>query len=170
MGSYDSFEHLKHKLWPKDGSGIKLTIWFSTTKSWESPQFPRLQVMCDIPLKSFQQGLQLLFQTSQSKVCTQNYGPPKSRESQLWEFRNSHLGVQKQINIWVLVRWPSTEYTIRGKVVVTLNLPNLGRGESCESMFAMVHPCTKVLQLHINQLIVWFVQVHVNNWSTCHSS
>jgi len=27
MGSHDSFEHLKHKLWPKEGSGVKLTIW-----------------------------------------------------------------------------------------------------------------------------------------------
>jgi len=30
------------------------------------------------------------------------------------------------------------------------------------SCLPMAHPCTKVLQLHINQLIVWFVQVHVN--------
>ncbi len=27
----------------------------------------------------------------------------------------------------------------------------------------MVHPCTKVLQLHTNQLVIWFVQVYVNN-------
>jgi hypothetical protein len=26
----------------------------------------------------------------------------------------------------------------------------------------VVHPCTKVLQLCINQLVVWFVQVCVN--------
>ncbi len=36
-------------------------------------------------------------------------GPPKSRESQLWEFRH----------IWVLVPWPSKEYIIRGKVVAS---------------------------------------------------
>jgi hypothetical protein len=34
----------------------------------------------------------------------------------LWEFRDSHLG---QNDIWVLVPWPSTKYTIRGKVVAT---------------------------------------------------
>jgi hypothetical protein len=26
MGSYDSFGYLKHKLWPKEGSGFKLEI------------------------------------------------------------------------------------------------------------------------------------------------
>jgi hypothetical protein len=26
MGSYDPFGHLKHKLWPKEGLGVKLTI------------------------------------------------------------------------------------------------------------------------------------------------
>jgi len=31
--------------------------------------------------------------SSQSKVCTQSYGHPKSRESQFWEFQDSHLEV-----------------------------------------------------------------------------
>jgi len=31
------------------------------------------------------------------------------------------------------------------------------------SCLPMVHPCTKVLQLHTNQLVVWFVQVHVSD-------
>ncbi len=39
-----------------------------------------------------------------------------------------------------------------------------------------VHVCPwlirapKMLQLRTNQLVVWFVQVHVSNWITCHSS
>jgi hypothetical protein len=37
MGLHDSFGFLKHKLWPKEGMGVKLSIWFSTTKSQESP-------------------------------------------------------------------------------------------------------------------------------------
>jgi hypothetical protein len=35
----------------------------------------------------------LLQTTSQSKVCSKSYGAPKSRESQLARFRNSHSGV-----------------------------------------------------------------------------
>jgi hypothetical protein len=34
----------------------------------------------------------------------------------------------------------------------------------------VVCSCTKVLQLHTNQLVVWFVQVHVSKWSACQSS
>jgi hypothetical protein len=44
VGSHDPFGHFKHKLWPKERLGIKLTIWFPTTKSWESPDF--LACMC----------------------------------------------------------------------------------------------------------------------------
>jgi hypothetical protein len=61
MGSHDSFGHLKHKLWPKEGLGVKLTMWFSTIKSQESPQFPCVQVACDILLESSQLRLQLCF-------------------------------------------------------------------------------------------------------------
>ncbi len=38
--------------------------------------------------------------------------------------------------------------------------PSLGRGEFCE--FVFVH-APKVLQLRINELVVWFVHVLVNN-------
>ncbi len=55
----------------------------------------------------------------QLEVCTQSYGPLKLWKSQLWEFRDSHLGVPGQNDIWVLVPWPSTKYTTRGKVVVS---------------------------------------------------
>jgi hypothetical protein len=42
-------------------------------------------------------------QTSlQSEVYTQNYEPPKLRESQFREFWNSNLGIQGQNDIWVL--------------------------------------------------------------------
>jgi hypothetical protein len=50
----------------------------------------------------------LLQTSSQSEVCTQSYDPPKSWESQLWEFRDSHLGVPGQNDSWVLVPWPGT--------------------------------------------------------------
>jgi hypothetical protein len=61
-----------------------------------------------------------LFWTSlQSKVCTQSYGPPKLRKFQFRGFRDSNLGVLGQNDIWVLVPWPSTENTIRGKVLAS---------------------------------------------------
>jgi hypothetical protein len=51
MGLHDPVEHLKHKLWPKEGPGIKLAIWLLTTKSQESPRFPYVQVVCQISLE-----------------------------------------------------------------------------------------------------------------------
>jgi hypothetical protein len=59
MGSHDPFGHLKHKLWPKEGPRVKLSIWLPITKSQESPQFPCVQVTCHISLESSQQRLQL---------------------------------------------------------------------------------------------------------------
>ncbi len=38
----------------------------------------------------------MLQTSSQSEVNTQSYGAPNLRESQLWEFRDSHLGVVGQ--------------------------------------------------------------------------
>jgi len=46
IDSHDPFGHLKHKLWPKEGLGVKLAIWLATTKNQESPQFRRVQVAC----------------------------------------------------------------------------------------------------------------------------
>jgi hypothetical protein len=91
----------------------------------------------------------------------QSYGPLKSRESQPWEFQDSHFGVLGQNDIWVLVSWPSIEYIIRGEgggfpqVWVVVSLVNLCLPMAC--------PCTKVLIMCTNQHVVWFVQVSVND-------
>jgi hypothetical protein len=75
----------------------------------------------------------LLQTSSQLEVCTQNYGSPELQESQFWEFRDSNLGVLKQNDIWVLVPWLGTYYTIREKVWLP---PSPGCDESCKSVFA----------------------------------
>jgi hypothetical protein len=46
MSSHGPFGHLKQKLWPKKRLGVKLPIWLLTIKSWESTQFPCVQVAC----------------------------------------------------------------------------------------------------------------------------
>jgi hypothetical protein len=168
MVSNDPFGHLKHKLWPKEGLGVKLAIWLPTTKSQESTWFPCVQVTCDIFLESSQWGLQLCFNPlSQSEVYTQSYGAPKLRKSQLWEFWDSHLGVPRQNVIWMWALWRGTKYTIRGKVVVS---PKSGLWwvlwvQVC--MWFVLIP--KVFQLCINQLVVWFCPSPVSSWCL-HSS
>jgi hypothetical protein len=113
------FGHLKHKLWPKERPRVKLAVWFPTTKSQESTQFPCVQVTCDIPLES-SRGLQLCFrpycnwrfaqkitrlQSCESPSC-QNFG------TSTWESRDKKV-------IWMWPPWKGTEYTIRGKVVAS---------------------------------------------------
>jgi hypothetical protein len=151
VGSHDPFGHSKHKLWPKEGSRVKLAIWLSTTKSLESPRFP---CVWHIVEKFSMKVIALLQTIFQSVVCWQNYGPPKSQESQLWEFQDSHLRVQGQNAIWVLVPRPGTEYTIRGKVVAS------PKSISWSVLWIWVCPwlvlTPKVLELCTNQLVVWF--------------
>jgi hypothetical protein len=110
----------------------------------------------------------LLETSSQSKVCTQSYGAPKSRESQLWEFWDSHLGVPGQKTIWMWALWRSIKYNIKGKVVAS---PKSGpwwvlwvRG--CPSFVL----APKVLQLCIDQLVVWYFAGSCEWLSASHSS
>jgi hypothetical protein len=119
MSLDDQFGHFKHKLWPKEGPRVKLPIWLLTTKSWESPWFPCVQVTCNISLESSQWGLQLFFRPhSIGGIHTKLWTPKVVRVLTLgisWLPFGSpgtkwHLGVSP---------WPGTKYIIRGKVVAS---------------------------------------------------
>jgi hypothetical protein len=114
MGSHDPFGHLKHKLWWKEGPGIKLTFWLPTTKSQELTRFHCLQVTCDIPLKSSQRGLQLCFRPHLNRRSTCKVMRPQS----FWSPNFGNLGVSGQkchLDVGLGIK-----YTIRGKVVASL--------------------------------------------------
>jgi hypothetical protein len=134
MGSHDPFGHLKHKLWPKERSGVKLAIWLPTTKNQESPRFLCVQVACNISLKSSWQGLQLFFRPH----CNQRFAckvmGPQSRGS-------PNLGVLGQNAIWMWALWRGTKYTIRGKVVASPQVRAV-----VSPCLPVVHPNTKNAQ------------------------
>jgi hypothetical protein len=74
-----------------------------------------LTFLCDggvphIVAKLLMRATTFSYTSLQSKVCTQSYGPPKPQESKCWKFRDSHLGVQGQNDIWMLVPWPRIYY------------------------------------------------------------
>ncbi len=50
-----------------------------------------------------------------SEVCSQCYGVPKSQESHLARFWDSHSGVPRKIAIWMQPPWRAVEYTIKGE-------------------------------------------------------
>jgi hypothetical protein len=93
MCFYDPFGYLKHKLWPKEGSGIKLLIWLPTTKSQESPQLIYVQVACHIPLESSRWGLQLCFRPHlNQRFAKEVMGIQSCKSPNFGKFRDSQLG------------------------------------------------------------------------------
>jgi hypothetical protein len=127
----------------KKGRESNRQIWLPTTKSWESPQFPCVHVMCNIPLESSWWRLQICFRPHVDQRFAHKDMAPQSCESP--NFGN--FG-------WVLVSWPSTKYTIRGKVVAS------HKYGPWWVLWVRVCPCLvcapKALKLRTNQLVVWF--------------
>ncbi len=78
---HDPFGYLKHKVWPKEGLGIKLPIWLLTTKSQELPRFPYVQVTCHILLESSWWGLELCFRPHLNRRSTHKVMGPQSHKS-----------------------------------------------------------------------------------------
>jgi hypothetical protein len=80
MGLHDPFGHLKHKLCPKERSGVKLTIWPLTTKSRELTQFPCVKVPCNIPWKSLDKWYNFALNLISSRgLHTKLWGPKVAR-------------------------------------------------------------------------------------------
>jgi hypothetical protein len=94
MGSHCSFEHLKHKLWPKEGAESRIASLPPDQK--KSGIDPIYLVVDDVPhtIRKLSTRATTLLQTAlRSEVCSQSYGAPKSRESRLAGFWDSHVRV-----------------------------------------------------------------------------
>ncbi len=156
MGWHDPFGYFKHKLWQKKGLKPRIVL-----ISFCVGGVPH------IVEKILTRATTLLWTSPQLEVYTQSYGPPKLLDTQFKEFRDSNLGVLGQNDIWVLAPWPIIKNTIRGKVVVS------SKFRLWWVLWVRVCPCfvraPKMFQLCINQLVVWFVQIRLNNWFVCHS-
>jgi hypothetical protein len=151
VGSHDPFRHFKHKLWSKEGLGVKLAIWLPTIKSKESAWFPCVQVAFHIPLESSWWRLQLCFRphldwrSAHKVMCPQscenpnfgNFGSPGTK---------CHLGVGPMARDKVYYMGEGGGFP-QVRAVVSLMNPRL----------FVACPCTKMLQLCTNQLVVWFV-------------
>jgi len=134
MASHRPFEHLKHKLWQKEGSGIKLAVWLPTIKSRELTRPQCMQVKCDTPLESSWGELQVWFRphpnwkSEQRVMIVQSPGSPNrdSFGTPPWESRDKkpfRCGCRRGAqSILYGGRWWLS--------------PSLGRGESNESRVA----------------------------------
>jgi hypothetical protein len=84
MVSHKSFGHLQHKLWSKEGPGVKLAVWLPTTKSRESTRFRCVQVECDTPLECSWGEIQLCFRFHPDRRSKLGVMSSQSPESPNW--------------------------------------------------------------------------------------
>jgi len=153
MGSHDPFGHLKHKLWPKEGLGVKLAIWLSTIKSQESTRFLCVQVVCDIPLESSWWGLQLCLKSYLNRSLHAKLWDPKIAGVLTFKILGLSFGSPGTKCHLDVASWRGIEYIIRGKVVASLRFgPWWVLWVWVCSWFVLT---PKMLQLCINQLVVW---------------
>jgi len=131
MASHESFGHLQHKLWQKEGAGVTVTIWLPTTKSWESTRPWCVQVECNTPLEISKGELQVFF------------GPHPNRRSEQRVMNSQSPGSPNRDNFRT-PPWKSRDkkpfgcgcHGVTQRILYggTWWLPlSLGRGESCES-------------------------------------
>jgi hypothetical protein len=168
LGLHDPFGHLKHKLWPKERLGVKLAIWFPTIKSQESTWFPCVQVACHMLLEISWQGLQLFFRPHfNRRFAHKVMGPKITRVLTLGILRLpfGSLGTKCHFHVGLMERHKVYYKGEGGGFTQVRAMMSL-----MSSWLPVACPCTKVLQLCTNQLVVWFVQVCVSNWSACQSS
>jgi hypothetical protein len=101
----------------------------------------------------------------QLKIYTKSYGFPKWQKSQ---FRDSWLRSHGKNDNWVQPPWPVTKNTIKKKVVACPKSESWWVIWVCVCSWLVHAP--KMFKLCTNQLIIWFLHIHMNNWPTCHLS
>jgi hypothetical protein len=120
MGLHNPFGHLKHKLWPKEGRKVKLAIWLPTIKSWKSPWFPYVQVVCHIPLEIYWQRIQFCFKPHLNwRFAHKVMGPRSHRSPNSENFGIPIWESQDKMTFGCWSRWLGTKYTIMKKVVAS---------------------------------------------------
>jgi len=167
MDSHDPFGFLKHKLWPKEGSGAKLAIWLPTTKSWESPLFSYFQGACHIPLERSWRGYNFSWDLTWIEGLQTKLWAPKVIGVLILGILELPFGSLE--TKWHLGAGPMAMHKVyyKGKGG---GFPKVRAVISLMSLcLPVARPCTKMLQLRTKQH-VWFVQVCVSNWIACQSS
>jgi hypothetical protein len=134
MGSHCPFGHLKHKLGPKERTGVKLAVWLPTTKSRESTQLPCVQATCDIPLESSWQGIQLCFRPH----CDQRFAQEVMRPQSCGSPSYCNFGTKSHLDVA-----PAERRKVYYKGGRWWLPPSSGRGQSCVSGLPMARLSTK---------------------------
>jgi len=164
MASHEPFGHLHPKLWTKEGSEVKLTVWLLTTKSQESTRFQHLQEECYMALKSSRRELQDCFrphpnQRSEKEVMDaqssgsptrDNFGTPPWESREKVPFGCSLHGITQRIlyrRRWWLPPSPGRGESSESKV--TRGLPQHQKGAEwvLTNLWLVLDagPCNKII-------------------------
>ncbi len=134
MASHEPFGHLQHKLWVKERSEVKLTVWFPTTKSQELIQFQCVQVEYDTLLESSQGELQVCFRPRPNRRSEGEVMNAQSPGSPNWDsFRTSLWESREKVSFRCKCGGEAQRILYGGRWWLPLSS---GRGESSESSVA----------------------------------
>jgi hypothetical protein len=117
MASHEPFGHLQHKLWSKEGPGVKLTIWLLTTKSWESTRPRVCRWSATHRWKALEESYKFALDLILIRRLSRELWAPKVSGVQTGTTLGLLLGVPGIKAIWMRVRRSNAENTIWGKVV-----------------------------------------------------
>jgi hypothetical protein len=138
MGLHDPFQYLKQKLWLNETSRIKMPMWLSTTKSWESPWFTYVKVACHTLLKVLDKGYNFVSDLTSIE----------NLHKKLWATKMARVPISG------LTSWESKTKWHLGATFVTKykeyykkergGFPQVWATENLVSLcMLLVHPCTK---------------------------
>jgi len=153
MASHESFGHLQHKLWSKEGSGVKLAVDSWQLKVGNRPNSGACRGSATHRWKALEESYSFGLDLVPIQVRARSYERPKSQESKLGQFRDSTLEVPRKRAIWMQVRWRSAKNTIWGKVVASLESgPWWVKWVQCRPWLV---PTPKGCIMSSNQLVGW---------------
>jgi hypothetical protein len=134
MALHEPFGHLQHKLWSKEGPGVKLAVWLPTTKSRESTWTRCVQVECNTPLKSSLGKLQVFFRPHPNRRSKQEVMNAQSLGSPNWDNFGTPLWESREkVPFGCKCGGKAQRILYGGRWWLP---PNPGRGESSESKVA----------------------------------
>jgi len=150
MGSHDPFGHSKDKLWPKKGLGVKCDS--SPLKVDNSPNFLACRRNATYHWKALDEGYNFAsYLISIGGLHTKLWAPKIAKVLIVGISRLGNLGTKWHLGVGHVARH-RVYYKGEGggfpQVQVVMSFMS--------SCLPMARQCTKMFQLRINQLVVWF--------------
>jgi hypothetical protein len=161
MGLHHPFGHLKHKLWPKERPRVKLVVWFPTTKSRELTRFLACRWHATYHWKALGEGYNFALDLISIEGLQRKLWAPKVAKAPSLGISGLPLGSPKtkcHLNVSLMEKH-KIYYKGEGGGFPKFGLWRVLWIRVCPWLIL----APKMLKLCTNQLVVWFVQIHVSD-------